>query len=76
MSADVQLLALERGEGESRLVVRWLDTGQRHALEVAVERRAAEGWTLARRVVVGLSELHLVRDALDKACALAGTVRR
>ena len=74
MSGNVQIIALERDAGE-RLVVRWLDDGQRRAVEVAVERRELEGWSLRRRIVVPLSEIHLVRDALDRACALAGTVR-
>ena len=73
--ADVQLVALDRDDGE-RVVVRWLDDGQRHAVEIGLERRTLDGWELRKRVVLQLSELFIMRDALDRACALARTVRR
>lgn len=76
MSADLQILALERHDGAERLVVRWLDDGQRHAVEIATERRRGDGWGLGRRIVVQLSELFTLHDGIGRACALAKTVRR
>jgi hypothetical protein len=76
VATHLQLAALDRRDGAERLVVRWLDDGQRHAVEMAEERRTLDGWVLRRRLVVQLSEVHLLRDALDRACALAGTARR
>jgi hypothetical protein len=76
VSRDKQLLALDRTDGHERLVVRWLDDGQRHAVEVAIERKTTDGWRPFPRIVVRLSELHLVHDAIGRACELAGGVRR
>ena len=74
--ADVQLLALDRYDGAERVVLRWLNDGQRHSVELATERRVLDGWQLRRREVFALSELWTIRDAFDRACALARTVRR
>jgi hypothetical protein len=76
MSAHVQLLTLDRHDGAERLVVRWLGNGQRHAVELAVERRTGDGWALRYRVVIQLAEVFGVHDAIGRACALAKAVRR
>ena len=75
MSGNIQILALPRDD-DDRLVVRWLGDGQRHAVEIGIERKTLDGWELHRRVVVLLSEIFSVHDAIGTACSLATTVRR
>lgn len=70
------LACIARPDEGERVVVRWLGDGQRHHVELAVERRAVDGWALRRRVVVRLSELYLVADGLARASDRAREVRR
>lgn len=76
MSADVQLLALERAHGE-RLVVRFVRfQSDGHGVEVAIERKTIDGWRLQRRIVLFLSEIFVLHDAIGAACQLAKACRR
>ena len=75
--AEVRLMALDRHDGTERLVARWIALDHdRHAVELAVERRALDGWRLKNRIVVSLAEIFSLHDAIDVACTLAGTVRK
>jgi hypothetical protein len=74
--ADVQIACSERHDGVERWVATMRTDGQRHWLELAVEHRTLDGWRLGRKINFALSELWLLRDAIDRACALAGAVRR
>jgi hypothetical protein len=76
VNGTVQLLSLDRHDGAERLVSRWIGDGQKHAVELAVERKTTEGWALRYRLVVQLSELHLLHDAIGVACGMAAAVKR
>jgi len=68
--------SIERLDGAERTVTYWVSDGQRHYVEVAEERRELDGWGLKKRIVVQLSEVFVLRDAIDLACRKATEVPR
>jgi hypothetical protein len=75
VSAEL-LTSWERAEGGERVAVYWSFDGQRHAVEIARERKTLDGWALMYRFVFPPSEVFLLHDAIGVACDLAGGVRR
>jgi hypothetical protein len=74
--ASVLIATFDSDDGSEREAVYFRDDGQRHVVEIASERRTVDGWVLRHRNLFALGHVHLLHDAIGRACAMAGAVRR
>ncbi len=73
------LIGAAEASDRSRVVIRWVSRPDGRRVTTITRqwrRRAQDAWTDGRSLELEHAELWLVRDALDRACALAERERR